>query len=130
MDKELKTTISYNGGENLTLPGLNQEQLESFNKKSDASIMVYKIKATKEQKKRIIEKINEINNAGSAYNLVGLVTKASIRPNIMFCSQFVYSILKIANLEYFEANNTKVKPTDFVENDYYRKLEFCYEIAF
>ncbi|MDG0824598.1 hypothetical protein M4K87_03950 [Staphylococcus equorum] len=130
LDKELKTTISYNGGENLTLPGLSQEQLESFNKKSDASIMVYKIKATKEQKKRIIEKINEINNAGSAYNLVGLVTKASIRPNIMFCSQFVYSILKIANLEYFEANNTKVKPTDFVENDYYRKLEFCYEIAF
>ncbi|ANK37088.1 hypothetical protein AOB58_286 [Staphylococcus sp. AntiMn-1] len=38
--------------------------------------------------------------------------------------------MKIANLEYFEANNTKVKPTDFVENDYYRKLEFCYEIAF
>lgn len=32
-DKELKTTVSYNGGENVTLPGLNQEQLQSFNKK-------------------------------------------------------------------------------------------------
>lgn len=129
-DQDLKTTISYNGGENVTLPGLNQEQLKSFHKKDDASIMVYKMKAPKENKRRIIEKIREINDAGSAYNLVGLVTKVSIRPNIMFCSQFIYSILQVGNLAYFESVNTKVKPTDFVENDYYRKLEFCYEINF
>lgn len=129
-DKELRTTISYNGGENVTLPGLNQEQLQSFNKKSDASIMVYKINVPKENKKIMIEKIREINETGSAYNLVGLVTKISIRPNIMFCSQFVYNILKIGNVHYFDVEQTKVKPTDFIENDYYRKLQFCYEIQF
>lgn len=129
-DINLKTTISYNGGENVTLPGLNQEQIQSFHKKKDASIMVYKIQSPRENKEKIINKIREINSTGSAYNLVGLVTKISIRPNIMFCSQFIYSILQVGNLEYFESINTKVKPTDFVENDYYRKLEFCYEINF
>ncbi|MGW7952221.1 hypothetical protein [Staphylococcus xylosus] len=114
-DKDLKTTISYNGGEKLTQPGLNSEQIISFNKKSDASIMVYKLATTIKQKKKMIDTIKEINQQGSAYNLVGLITKISIRPNIMFCSQFVY---------------TKVKPTDFVEKDYYRKLEYCYEIKF
>src|SRR5699024_9040631 len=122
--------ISYNGGENVAPPGLNQEQLENFNKKDDASIMVYKISAPKEKKQIAIDKIREINEKGSAYNLVGLVTKVSIRPNIMFCSQFVYNILKVAGLEYFQSSATKIKPTDLVEKDYYRKLQFCYEIKF
>ncbi|MFQ3902046.1 hypothetical protein ABLV98_02190 [Staphylococcus sp. 50Mo3-1] len=51
-DKDLKTTISYNGGEKLTQPGLNREQILSFNKKSDASIMVYKLATTIKQKKK------------------------------------------------------------------------------
>src|SRR5699024_4233263 len=129
-DKELKTIISYNGGESISPPGLNQEQLIYFNKKNDASIIVYRIAASKEHKQVIIDKIKEINEIGSAYNLIGLVTKVSIRPNIMFCSQFVYNILKVAELEYFYSPPAKVKPTDFIENDYYRKLEFCYEIKF
>lgn len=129
-DRELKTIISYNGGENVAPPGLNQEQLTFFNKKDDASIMVYRISAPREKKLAVINKIREINETGSAYNLVGLVTKVSIRPNIMFCSQFVYQILKAAGLDYFHSVSTKVKPTDFVENDYYRKLQFCYEIKF
>lgn len=129
-DRELKTIISYNGGENVAPPGLNREQLVFFNKKDDASIMVYKIPAPREKKQAVIDKIREINEIGSAYNLVGLVTKFSIKPNIMFCSQFVYKILKFAGLEYFHSASTKVKPTDFVENDYYRKLQFCYEIKF
>lgn len=129
-DRELKTIISYNGGENVAPPGLNREQLVLFNKKDDASILVYKIPAPREKKQAVIDKIREINEIGSAYNLVGLVTKFSIRPNIMFCSQFVYKILKFAGLEYFHSASTKVKPTDFVENDYYRKLQFCYEIKF
>lgn len=48
----------------------------------------------------------------------------------MFCSQFVYHILEISNSNYFNMDQTKVKPTDFVEKDYYRKLEYCYEIKF
>ena len=129
-DRELKTIISYNGGENVAPPGLNRERLESFCKKDDALVMVYGLKATKEKKQLIIDTIYEINKKGSAYNLVGLVTKISIRPNIMFCSQFVYNMLKKAELQYFQSAATKVRPSDFIEKDYYRKLEYCYELKF
>lgn len=46
----------------------------------------------------------------------------------MFCSQFVFSMLKTADLTYFEMECTNVKPSDFIELDYYRKLEYLYEI--
>ncbi len=59
-DYELKTIISYNGGEKVYPPGLNAEMVEYFNKKSDASIMVYKLKTTFEQKKRLIDEIKKI----------------------------------------------------------------------
>ncbi|WP_430884899.1 hypothetical protein [Fusibacter sp. JL216-2] len=129
-DYELKTIISYNGGEKVYPPGLNAEMVEYFNKKSDASIMVYKLKTTFEQKKRLIDEIKKINDEGSAYNLLGLLLRYSHKPNIMFCSQFVYKMLKIADLHYFEKKETNVKPTDFVELDYRRQLEFAYEIQF
>lgn len=129
-DWDLKTIISYNGGENVSPPGLNREQLDFFNKKNDASILVYRIQTPREKKKLAMEKIREINETGSAYNLVGLVTKISLRPNIMFCSQFVYNMLKVCGLAYFQSPATKIKPTDLVEKDYYRKLQFCYEIKF
>ncbi len=129
-DRDLKTILSYNGGGNVYPPGLNKEQLEFFQQKDDASMMVYRLKASREKKTIALDKIREINQNGSAYNLIGLVTKVSIRPNIMFCSQFVYSLLTVAGLEYFNEKAAKVKPTDFVEKDYYRKLKFCYEIKF
>lgn len=129
-DKDLRTIISYNGGDNIQQPGLNVEDLKSFHQKEDSNIIVYSLPATKEQKQMILDKIRLINLEGSAYNLVGLVTKVSLKPNIMFCSQFVYSMLKEVGLHYFESPTTQVKPTDFVEKDYYRKLQFVYEIKF
>jgi hypothetical protein len=129
-DRELKTIISYNGGEKVYPPGLNQEMIEFFNKKDDASVIVYSLNVTKDQKEKMINKIEQINEEGSAYNLVGLLTKHSVRPNIMFCSQFVYELLKEVELEYFKKGNGDIKPTDFVELDYYRKLNFEYEIYF
>jgi len=129
-DRELKTILSYNGGGNLYPPGLNKEQLEFFRKKEDASMLVYSLKAPKEKKQIVLDKIKEINSNGSAYNLVGLVTKVSVRPNIMFCSQFVYSILRFAGLGYFTEKAASVRPSDFIERDYFRKLDFCYEIKF
>jgi hypothetical protein len=129
-DYDLKTIISYNGGEKVYPPGLNAEMVKYFNKKSDASIMVYKMQVTPEQKKRLIDEIKKINEEGSAYNLLGLVLRYSHKPNIMFCSQFVYKMLKLADLQYFEKKETNVKPTDFVELDYKRQLEFAYEIHF
>ncbi|WP_080874649.1 YiiX/YebB-like N1pC/P60 family cysteine hydrolase [Oceanobacillus timonensis] len=129
-DRDLKTIVSYNGGEKVSPPGLNQEQLMQFHKKDDAEILVYSLKVSREQKQMIIDKVKEMNDTGSVYNFVGLVTKFSVRPNIMFCSQFVYNMLKVAGLEYFQSPATKIKPTDLVEKDYFRKLAFCYQIKF
>jgi len=127
-DRNLKTIISYNGGQNIYLPGLNHEIIEAFNNKPDSSIMVYRLKTTKEQKQKMLDKVLEINREGSAYNLLGLVLKFSLKPNIMFCAQFVYQMLQYAGVCYFDKKSTKVMPTDLVELDYRRKLEFAYEI--
>ncbi|MDF2803363.1 MAG: hypothetical protein K0S61_3266 [Anaerocolumna sp.] len=127
-DSELKTIISYNGGERVYPPGLNYEMIDFFNKKEDASILVYKLTCTKEQKTKIFEKVKEINRDGSAYNLMGLVLKYSHKPNIMFCSQFVHKMLTYGGISYFDKSDGEVKPTDLVEMDYYRKLEFMYEM--
>lgn len=127
-DKDLETIVSYNGGEKVYPPGLNHEMIEYFNKKEEASIIVYRLPASKEQKQLLIDKVELINRQGSAYNMLGLVFKYSYRPNIMFCSQFVYKMLKSVGLEYFDKKDAMVKPTDLIELDYYRKLEFCYEI--
>ncbi|MGB8450913.1 MAG: hypothetical protein WCD89_01135 [Anaerocolumna sp.] len=127
-DKKLNTIISYNGGEKISPPGLNPEMMDTFHKNTDSSIIVYRLKAASEQKKKIIDKVHEINVQGSAYNLLELDFKFLFKPNIMFCSQFVYKMLALANLVYFQKDLADVKPTDFVELDYYRKLEFAYEI--
>jgi hypothetical protein len=129
-DKKLETIISYNGGERAYPPGLNMEMLKYFNRKKDASIIVYSIPIIPEKKRGIIDKIKEINNQGNAYNILGLVLKFSFKPNIMFCSQFVYQMLKIAEINYFEKKDWEIKPTDLIELDYYRKLKYEYEIKF
>jgi hypothetical protein len=128
--KELKTIVSYNGGEKIYPPGLNMEMIKYFNKKQDASIVVYSLTATPEKKKKIIDKIKEINEQGNAYNILGLILKNSFRPNIMFCSQFVYKMLKLVDLHYFEKKDGEIKPTDLVELDYSRKLNYEYKIQF
>ncbi|MGB8452847.1 MAG: hypothetical protein WCD89_11020 [Anaerocolumna sp.] len=128
-DPKLHTAISYNGGEKILPPGLNPELLQRLTQNKGSAVMVYKLPATVKQKRIILDKIQEINTEGSAYNLLGLVFKFSYQPNIMFCSQFVYTMLKIADLNYFENNAANIKPADFVELDYHRKLEFVYEIT-
>lgn len=127
-DRNLETIISYNGGERVYPPGLNHEMIEYFNKKEGASIIVYRLPCTQQQKQMLIDKVKEINTEGSAYNLMGLILRHSHKPNIMFCSQFVYRMLQYADLAYFQKKDGEVKPTDLVELDYYRKLEFAYEI--
>ena len=127
-DSDLKTTVSYSGGDKVYPPGLNMETIEFFNKKETASIIVYKLFAGHDRKKMIIDRIKQINEEGSAYNVLGLVFRKSMKPNIMFCSQFVYKMLKHAGLEYFDKVDGNIRPTDLIELDYHRKLEFAYEI--
>jgi len=123
-DEELKTIVSYNGGENIYAPGLNQELIAFFSQKEDANIIIYKIRANREEKQKVLAEIRKINQEGSSYNILGLLVPYSHRVNIMFCSQFVYCMLKAAGLNYFEKKPEEVKPTDFVELDYKRKLEY------
>ena len=49
---------------------------------------------------------------------------------MMFCSQFVYRMLQIGEVAYFQKQPGEVRPTDFVELDYRRQLEFVQEIQF
>ena len=126
-DAKLQTTVSYNGGEHIYPPGLNREMVDLFYKKSDASILIYRLPVTYEQKRAAIDKIQRLNQEGSAYNILGLLINQSYKPNIMYCSQFVYHILNHIGAAYFEPLNT-IKPTDFVEKDYFRKLEFVAEL--
>ena len=44
-DQQLKTIVSYNGGERVYPPGLNYEMISFFHKKKDASILVYRLHA-------------------------------------------------------------------------------------
>jgi hypothetical protein len=126
-DVMLETIISYNGGVNVYPPGLNPEMVDFLCKKEDASILIYRLPVTIEQKKLAYDKIKQINQEGSAYNMLGLVTGHSYKPNIMYCSQFVYKILELIGVSYFETEGT-IKPTDLIEKDYHRKLEFVKEI--
>lgn len=123
-DLNLYTIISYNGGEKVEPPGLNPELVKNLAGREGASVIVYRIPASYEQKRKILDKVYEINQEGSAYNLMGLLFKFSYQPNIMFCSQFVYTMLEVAGLNYFEKDAAHVTPADFVELDYCRKLEF------
>lgn len=129
-DRELQTIISYNGGDKLEPPGLNSEILKGLTRRNGSTVLLYRLPATPAQKKIILDKVYEINSEGSAYNLLGLLFKASYQPNIMFCSQFTYTMLELAGLNYFEKAATHVQPTDFIELDYYRKLEYVTEITF
>jgi hypothetical protein len=129
-DKELKTIVSYNGGEKIYPPGLNMEIVKYFNKKQDSSIIVYSTPIFAEKKRKIIDQIKDINRQGNAYNLFGLIFKFSFKPNILFCSQFVYKMLKSVGINYIEKNDGQIKPTDLIELDYYRKLKYEYEIKF
>jgi hypothetical protein len=127
-DRALETLVSYNGGNGVSSPGLNAERLEFLNRKAGASLAVYSLRLEREQKAALIERVKAIDREGSSYNLMGLVTKKSKLPNIMFCSQFVYSILDEAGAAYFEKERGKVKPEDFIrEGD---RLEFVGRIYF
>lgn len=126
-DKQLKTMVSYNNGEKVFPPGLNSEKPCNFRKKENACMIVYRLKATAEQKRNMISKVEQINREGSSYNTIGLLLKHSFQPNIMYCSQFVYYLLCEGGIAYFDKKIECVKPMDLVELDYKRKLEFVYE---
>jgi hypothetical protein len=129
-DSALETLVSYNGGSGGSGPGLNPERLHNLNRKPGASLVVYRLKTTAGQKRAVIDRLAAINREGSSYNLLGLLTGKSILPNIMFCSQFVYTVLKDAGAAYFNKKRGTVKPMDFINLARGDRLEFTGKIAF
>jgi hypothetical protein len=127
-DRNLETLVSYNGGNGVYTPGMNPEGIGDLCQKPDTSLAVFKLKTSAGQKARILRRIREINYQGSSYNLLGIVLKRSFKPNIMFCSQFVYTMLENSGLNYFEKKNARVRPMDFIELDEGRALEFVYAL--
>jgi hypothetical protein len=127
-DEDLETIVSYNGGGRVYPPGLNRELIEHMLEKPDSSIFVYRLKCTRAQKAQIIDLIEEINRTGSAYDTLGIVIKHNNKPNILYCSKFVYNMLDKVGLAYFDAGSGVIKPTDFIEKDYYRVAEFVAEL--
>ena len=129
-DRSLYTMISYNGGNSYQNPGLNTESLASLNQKEGSRLLVYGLKIDKLDRLKILNNIKKINKEGSAYNVLGLLTNVSVRSNMMYCSQFVYLMLEDIGLNYFDAPENKIKPTDFIEYDTMQQLTFKYEIDF
>ncbi|MDR0589840.1 MAG: hypothetical protein LBG25_04790, partial [Spirochaetaceae bacterium] len=124
----LETLLSYNGGNGISSPGLNRERPEQLNQKPGASLAVYRLKTRGGQKRAIIERLAVINREGSSYNLLGLLTGKSILPNSMFCSQFVYTVLKDAGAAYFTKKTGDVRPMDLVNLARGDRLEFAGKI--
>jgi hypothetical protein len=112
-DPAMETLVSYNGGGGFSSPGLNPERTEELNRLPGASLAVYRLGITPGQKRTLIGRVAAINREGSSYNLLGLLTKKSRLPNIMFCSQFVYTLLKDAGAAWFDRESGKVTPMDF-----------------
>ena len=129
-DSALETLLSYNGGGSGGRPGMNPEKPAEQLTVPDSALAVYRLPASAAQQKRIIGEIRRINAQGSAYNLLGLLTGRSARPNIMVCSQFVYAMLDSAALNPFEKGRGMVKPMDFVSLDRMGRLALVHETTF
>jgi hypothetical protein len=112
-DPALNTLVSYNGGNGVSGPGLNRETPGDLNRKPGASLVLFRLRIGPERKRALIGRVAAINREGSSYNLLGLVTKSSRLPNIMFCSQFVYTLLEEAGAAYFYKKRGAVRPMDF-----------------
>ena len=127
-DSNLSTLVSFNGGMNQSYPGLNTETKNQLLQKGDSNYRVYHLELTQEQKKRVIDYVMKVDEEGNSYNLLGLLIKHSIKPNIMFCSQFVYTALKQSGMNCFEKCPLDIKPMDFIKGALGQKLKFLYQV--
>jgi hypothetical protein len=129
-DGALKTMVSYNGGNGRNSPGLNQETLGDICGRPGAKIAVFKLFAGAGKKALILGQVGRINAEGSSYNRLGLILKISLKPNIMFCSQFVQTMLQLADLDYLDRASGRVKPADFIDDRESRPLVWVSGFSF
>ena len=113
-DDALDTLVSFNGGGAGGTPGMNPESAEDLRRVEGASFAVYRLGVSAAQKRAMLERIEAVNREGSSYNLLGLLTGISAKPNIQFCSQFVYATLAAVGAAPFAPPRGTIKPMDFV----------------
>jgi hypothetical protein len=121
-DRDLLTLVSYNGGNGDFGPGLNRESPGELRRSPGSSLAVYRLPLSLAAKRGMIERVGRIDREGSSYNLLGLILNCSFKPNIMFCSQFVYSLLEGEGIRLFDRAAGRVRPMDFVLLDRDRRL--------
>jgi hypothetical protein len=126
-DRELRTLVSFNGGYGAKPPGLNRESPADLLLSPESSFAVYRIAVSPAQKEAMAQEVRRIDREGSSYNLLGVLARRSFKPNIMFCSQFVHSLLEDAGIELFGKDSAAVRPMDFVFLDREGRLEPLYE---
>lgn len=129
-DRALKTLVSYNGGEGGGGPRPEPGDPQGAGRAEGGLGAGVPPGGHRHQKQIMLKRLRKINQEGSAYNLLGLLFPMSCQPNIMFCSQFVYAMLRLAGLHYFRKNPLQVRPTDFVEWDRRGRLAFVAEFTF
>lgn len=125
-DRDLRTLVSYNGGNDRFGPGLNREKAGELQRSPGSSLAVYRLPLSAAAKQGMIERVGRINREGSSYNLLGLILNYSFKPNIMFCSQFVYSLLDGEGIRLFDGIRGRVRPMDFVLLDRGQRLSRVY----
>ena len=126
-DRELRTLVSFNSGYGINRPGLNRERPADLLLTPESSFVVYRIAVTAAQREAMAGEIRRIDREGSSYNLLGVLVRRSFKPNIMFCSQFVHSLLEDAGIELFGKDSAAVRPMDFVLLDREGRLAPLYE---
>jgi hypothetical protein len=129
-DAALKTLVSYNGGNGRNSPGLNRETPGDVCGRPGATMAVFRLFAGAGKKALILDRIRRINAEGSSYNRLGLIFKGSLKPNIMFCSQFVHAMLELAGLAYLNMPSGWVKPADFIGGPERHPLAWVYGCSF
>jgi hypothetical protein len=122
-DRALTTLVSCHGGNDQQTPGVNHETVDGLLARQGASFMGIEVDLTTSQKARLLEELVTIDAEGSSYNVAGLLTKRAAKPNIMFCSQFVYRLLSSVGLVGFADDPCRVRPSDFQRHLAGRRLD-------
>ena len=79
-DRDLETIISYNGGDNVYPPGMNARNSGVLPSEGGRVSAGLQFAVTAAQKEFVIDKIDEINREGSAYNMLRLASSVPLSP--------------------------------------------------
>lgn len=133
LDSSLKKLYSFNM-KPFGKGGFSIESVDGYIKDNEkATLAVYSIFLSKKQHKNITKKIeyfinNAKNTSYSILNVFGIMLNKPIhRDNEMVCSQFVDSMLKIANANITDKDSSLVTPKDLYSKANEKKIYKVFE---